>query len=70
LNGIEADHKNDWDRRGRGFGGQSSGDARGQDYSDAMSNEFPGKWRQAIVMIIRPAGFDPYVPIFDKTMFV
>jgi len=67
--GSAPTQKNDWDRRGRGLSSQASGNARGKDGGHLVRNQISGERRQAVVVSLCPAKFDPYVTIFNETSF-
>src|SRR5438105_4704167 len=68
FDGVGSSRKDDWNCRGNSFGREGRWCASlCNDYGDGTPNQFKGKGRQAIVVIVRPAVLDSYVSAFEVT---
>src|SRR5262249_50463702 len=67
---VLAGRKDDWDGRGRGFGGLCrNGPAARNDDSNSAANQVGRQFRQPIVVVVRRAKFDGDVAAFDVAGF-
>ena len=59
--GVDADRKDDRDRRGCAFGGLCGGWPERRDHIDLRADEIRGQCRQPLELTLCPAGFDDNV---------
>jgi hypothetical protein len=66
---VDSAREDNRNRRGRRLRGQCRSTRRREDHGRLTANEIGRQCRQSIVLAVRPAVFDGYVPALDKAGF-